>query len=264
MVPRLASVAAVLFAATAFVVSSPRASADTITLYYDHGTSAPVSLVNITSWGQSSGTNVRSGPYYWATNGQPINSGNAVATFCVEIPQGFSQSNADGTPSNNGSTTYTASSLTAVFDAATEKSLTQLYAGHFDSAWNSPTFNASKESTAFQLAAWEIVYDGANGSLTGGNFRVFNQDVNDTNTAAGLAKSWLGALGSAPAFDSKIAGHKMGGVTQPNSQDQGGTVPMPSCVATPTPPGAVLAGIGFLGLFGRIGWLRRKTATAVA
>jgi len=260
---RLSFVPAMVLAAVASLMGSSRAAADSITLYYDHSITGPGTLVNMTSWGQSSGTNVRSGPYYWTTNGQPINTGNAVATFCVEIPQGFSASNADGSPSGNGSTTYTASSLTAVFDADTEKSISQLYAAHFDSAWNSPTFNGTTQSTAFQLAMWEIVYDGAGGSLAGGNFRVFNQDLNDTNTAAGLAKSWLGSLGSGPSFDSKYAGYKLLGLTNPNSQDQVILVPpSPKCV--PAPPGALLAGMGFLALFGRVGWLRRKTAVGVA
>ena len=261
MKTRLSFVPAMVLAAAAALMGSSRAAADTITLYYDHSPTSGVSLVNITSWGQSSGTNVRSGPYYWSTDGQPINNSNAVAAFCIEIPQGFSASNADGSPSNNGSTTYTASSLTAVFDAATEKAISQLYAGYFDTAWNSPTFNGTTQSTAFQLALWEIIYDGANGSLKTGDFRVFNQNLKDTNTAAGLAKSWLGSLNSAPSFDSKYAGYKLLALTNPKSQDQLILVPPPSAV--PAPPGAVLAGIGFLGLFGRMGWLRRKTATAV-
>ena len=255
---RMASIAAVLLLA-----SAPRASAESVTLYFDHSTN---SSATITVNGGSP-TAIVPGPYYWKTTTGPINAGNAVTTFCAELTEFVDASNAS---------TYQTTTLAGLPTVGTQIKadyISELYGRYYDTAWNNPSFGGSTAATAFQFALWELLYDGPSAlNLGSGNFT-----VSDPTAAIAAAKTMLlgngttitGLTGNASAFSARFPNSTLIGLTDPTAgvvsvnsllppkriQDQIALVTKP----VPAPPGAVLAGIGVLALLGRSSW-RRKIA----
>lgn len=248
---RIRLIAAAL-ATAGLLVGSSRASAETVSLYIDKTTgSAPVP-VKYTIGGTTSTASVTPGPYYWHQVGTPLNSNFPanVTTFCVELNQGFP------TPSS----TYTVDALGAKVNAATATAITKLYGNHYDSAWNSTSFGGSAASTAFQIALWELVYDGPGSTLGSGNFR-YN---GSTTSASTLAASWLAGLASesTAAFTTKFGSQQLVWLSNGSKQDQLTLKDSPQG-AVPAPPSIVLAGLALVsGLSGRA--LRRRKAADAA
>ena len=110
------------------------------------------------------------------------------------------------------------------------------------------TATDAEKGGAFQLALWELLYDGSGSSLSigSGNF-----SASGSGTALGVAQGWLDNIDT-PAPAQK---YQLIGLLSPTAQDQLAAVPnTPSPV--PAPAGAILLVIGAAALYAR----RRFTA----
>lgn len=248
--PRLAGVIA---AVAALLAGSPRASAESVTLRFDHMTGNP----SVTT---SLGNNVPTGPFYWVENNLPPNTNfpPPTSTFCIEI---------GGPLPNPGSAVFTVQlpATYAPIGPADANAVSELYGRFYDTAWDSAAFGGSTSSVAFQLALWEIVSDG---TPTAGNpdelaNGTFNTPALVGTSAYTTARDMLNALtGDTSSFASRFGDRELVTLHAPEPdgkfdwQDQIALRPTPAVV--PAPPGVVLAGIGFLGLVGRSRWLRRQ------
>lgn len=235
------------------LVSSSRASAESISLYYDRAANPGTGVSVSFNGGNSFSTTP--GPYYWHQTGNPMNSNFPanVTTFCVELSQGF--------PS--GSEPFTVEALGAKVSGAKATAITKLWGAHYDTAWEKTGFGGTPQSTAFQLALWELVYDGPGGALNNGNFRYTGASSN----ASTLAASWLSALASTPAsvFSTNFGTSQLVWLSNKHKQDQITMIPGPKVPSVvPAPPSAVLAGFALCsGLVGRALRRRKDVAGAV-
>ncbi|MDY3556424.1 Cys-Gln thioester bond-forming surface protein [Gemmata sp. JC717] len=223
MLARPARPLAAVLAVLGLMAAAPRASAETINLTLnDSGTS-----VTYKPNGGSS-TTVNGGPFHW-TQSTPLNTNyaTAVTTYCIDLDQ---------TVSKGGTYTYTVQTdlklAPTIGTAAKAAVITEL----FDRYYNTSLTSAAS-AAAFQLALWELVYDGATSkSLSAGRIQGSNS----------LASSMLGSLGGAYSTHD-LAGYHLVALVSGTKQDQimvvKDSTPPPSAV--PAPPGVVLAGIGF-------------------
>ena len=243
------------------LAGSSRATADSVTLQFNQTTASPGVSVQYSVGGVAHVETATPGPYFWTPITQPVNSTfpNPTSTFCVELNQ---------TISTGQQYTYTVTPLASQSGVtATEATdITKLWGAYYNTAWESTSFNGSLQSTAFQLALWKLVYDGGtNLSLLSGNFLIPGataSSLSNTSTAAGLAQSWLNSLAgtSSSIYSTNFPNQQLEWLSNSWSQDQLTMVPTPHPnVVTPTPPGVVLAGIGFLGLLGRT--IRRRSSS---
>ena len=254
MSPRPAALRLVAVAALMSVATT--ASAETVTLDFTKTTGSATVPVTYTIGSTTTSTSITPGPYYWQQTGSPMNSnfGSTVATFCVELNQGFPSASAD----------FTVSALASVAGTAKAGAVEKLYANNYSSAWANPSFTGSSTSTAFQLALWELVYDGPSGALGTGNFKY----TGSLSSGVGLAaKNMLAALAgtSSSAFGNAFGGAQVVWLSNGNKQDQI-TIINPKVPETPVPapPSVVLAGLALgTGVFGRV-FRRRKVAGAVS
>jgi hypothetical protein len=229
-------------AVSLFFAAAQRASADTITLTFQHTTGAtPITY----SLNGSAGSAIP-GPYSWTASPVPLGLSNPVSTFCIELTQTIGGGgqvytiNTDMSQSPTIGTTAKANAIEALYG---NKS------GYTDSA--------------FQLALWELVYDGtydiANPSanfFTTGSLK--SSDTNVSNAQALLHTTLNDISGGINNFNSTYAGYELVALSSPNSQDQLLLMPTPpKSPAVPAPPAALLAGIGLLALGGRARWTRR-------
>lgn len=135
--------------------------------------------------------------------------GNPDTSFCIELTQNIGLGQ---TYSN-----YTLQDAGLRFGALQLDRLSRLFEHHLDAS-RANTAN----SAAFQVAVWEIAYDGANGlNLTGGNFRIGGSQSGPGATAA----LWLANLDSQSA-----GGWAFKVLTSPTHQDQliASRVPLPA------------------------------------
>jgi hypothetical protein len=245
-------------AVAGLMLGSSRASAETVSLDFTKTTgTAPVG-VSYTIGTTTTTTSITPGPYYWQQTGSPMNSnfGSTVATFCVELNQ--------GTPGGPDSVVFTVTALAAVKSSATTTAIQKLFANNYSSAWANSSFGGEEASTAFQLALWELVYDGPTGSLGGGNFKY----TGSTTSGVGLtAKNMLSALAgsSASSFGSLFPNSQVVWLSNGSYQDQLAIIPKaPDVPGVPAPPSIVLAGLALgTGLFGRTFRRRKDVAAAV-
>ncbi|MDB5313225.1 MAG: hypothetical protein JWO38_7427 [Gemmataceae bacterium] len=259
MRPQLLSVCLTAAVATCFLAASPRASAGSVKLNFDSTASSSAVKVQIGSGSSAQTINAIPGPYYWHEVSPSSGSlfPNPTTTFCSELTQQIATGN---------SYTYTTSSVAVALNDTTKAlAISELYAGHYSTAWEkSASFTGSTDSTAFQLALWALIYDSnTNLTLTGssaGNLQVISADP----TAISTAQTWLDTLGSQPSFASVFPNSQLVWLSNPWKQDQLTLIPTGGggSAGVPAPPGAVLAGIGFVGLIGRARWLKRNSASA--
>lgn len=216
---------------------APRAAAETINLTLNDNGNAVTYKPN-----GGSSTTVNGGPFHW-TQSTPLNTNyaTAVTTYCIDLDQ---------TVSKGGTYTYTVQpdlklAPTIGNNTAKINAITEL----FDRYYNSSLTSASA-ATAFQLALWELVYDGASSkSLTAGRVQGSNA----------LATSMLNSLGTAYS-NHDLAGYHLVALVSGTKQDQIMVVKDPtSPSAVPAPPGLVLAGMGFGCVL--LGRLRRTVVT---
>jgi hypothetical protein len=157
--PTIKRVAATLAAATAFCVA-PTASADP-------GVLMPTGYANGSEYFTTNKGSFNAGGFAGTWNGQ------GIEFWCIELTQYFSFGGTYGyvaIPEN----TPVLTALGQLFTLAHASAL--LDADH---------------SAAFQLAIWELVYDGSNHSLSSGAFIVSGGDAD----ARSIAQGWLSSLG---------------------------------------------------------------------
>ena len=260
MTPRPSAFAAVLVAA-AFLTAPPSARADFITLQYGYN---GVGSVNPTVT-NSLQSNAPTGPFYWHDNNlPPSNLPTPTATFCIELTPG------QYLPSLGTTVVFDAESLAAaptINSPAKADAITELYGRYFNTAWNTPATGASSDSIAFQLALWELVYDGKPISTNKTDLSNGTFSVSPTiGTPYTTAQTWLNSLtGNTSSFNTRFAGQELvalvapapGAKQQDQVQDQ---ITMRPKGVVPAPPAVVLAAIGVVGLIGR-SRLTRKAAT---
>ncbi|MBX9628176.1 MAG: hypothetical protein K2X82_30540 [Gemmataceae bacterium] len=223
--------------AAGFLAAPGRAAAGYVTLQFDHTTAAGAVAVSYPG-GTVSGV---PGPYYWDPVGGPPAGGFAdpTATFCVQLSQYISTGQAY---------TFQVDPVAAAAGPAVGKLFETLWAGHYDPAWGANGFTGSTASAAFQLAVWELVYDGAGAlDVAGGNFQVKKPN----GAAATLAQGWLTALPTDPnLFGTKYAGQELVWLSHPTAQDQlamRASPREPQAAPVPAPAGLVLGLIGAAG-----------------
>lgn len=172
-----------LIGATGILAAAGSASAAFVTMTLDSIT--PKVNISTTRNGGSSWQTLSAGRFNWhgaITN--PVGLQGDFSAFCIELTQGVSVGN-----------TY--SSYEAIQLAAAPQPAASPYApmGVGDARLISDLWEKHRESlttandyAAFQIAIWEIVYDGGE-DLSAGNFRMRNN-----NTVKNLAQGWLDGL----------------------------------------------------------------------
>lgn len=141
--------------------------------------------------------------------------------------------------------------------------ITELYGRYYNKDWNQSSFTGSEDSVAFQIALWELVYDGP---PSGENPTDLSNGVFYINSPSSYgyatAQTWLNSLtGDTSSFATRFPNEQLVALVAPSPgvkpldsyQDQIAMIP----IAVPAPPGVILAGIGFVGLLGSRR-LRRK------
>ena len=284
-----------LIAAGAVVIclaDGPIARADQyLDLGFDTSSGAPTISLSLT--GQATSNNkvtmngVEPGPYFFnvvsASSGVTYTS--PISTFCIQLTTGLTSTSSQYTIVTNIAASSTsigannASNPTGVANA-----IQYLFGANYNSAWanvaTAQTLASSNSvaQTAFQLALWELTYDGAydislatnastnffNGSLTG---QPDTLTVTGDPSAVSLANSEIlsdlaAIIGNPNAGINELGiydpGETLVALTSPSYQDQLWLEPTPKVVVmTPAPPGLLLAGIGFLALVGRSRFGRR-------
>ncbi len=237
MLHRLIRLGVAAVAVAGFLTLSPRASADTITLLMEtNGTG-----VYIYPYG---GLAVLegSGPFQWSQTA-PLVPGfpTTVLTYCIDIEQFIKLGQAH---------TFTIQPHLALAPTigteAKAAAITELY----DRYYLTGLTNTANQN-AFQLALWELVYDGPDSrNLSAGRIQVTNAQ----------AQAMLNSLGT-PYSTHDLAGSKLLALVSDTKQDQLVVIPGPG-KPVPAPPAVVLAGVGVLALLGRARWNRRKATPA--
>ena len=212
----------VALAAALCLLSPPAVRAGTITLIsLDTGT--PVAY-------NPDGSSAGAGPFHWAQADPPAAGyPPTLTTYCIDLDQFFRPGDAhtfavqtDLQLAPTVGTDETAAAIHELFDRS--------YAG---------SLAGGDAGVAFQLALWELVYDGpAERSLAAGRIRSDRAD----------AQALLDGLGG-PYANHDLTGYRLAAFVSDVYQDQIGVVPVTTPV--PAPPAAVLAGVGLLALVGR-------------
>jgi hypothetical protein len=213
------------------LAAAPAARAETLSLTRQN------SGVSVSFVDNGYNRTVTGGIFNWSQSG-PINTNfnSAVPTYCIEIDQGFGSNPISYTVQTNlaaAPTIGTASKATAI---------TSL----FDRFYNSTIGNTTRQG-AFQLALWDILYDGAPSASvnesTSGRIRYSNATT----------QSMLDAIANNTAYtNGSLAGNRLVALVNGYSQDQITVDPNPPpSNPIPAPPALALAGIAFAALAGR-------------
>lgn len=231
------------------VALAPPASADLLTLNYQGASSNPAVAFTLNGTGY---TNFPTGPFFWTQNALPPNPGfpAPIATFCIEI---------DGTqplPPMGANTTFSvvtpAAAPTIGNNPAKIAAITELYGRFYQPAWAS---NANlADSAAFQVALWELVYDTGR-NLKGGDFVTADLGAVDARAQQMLN----GLTGDTSAFQTRLGGYELVALLAPGAGAKSRDEIQDQLILrqVPAPPGAVLAGIGFVAVFARARRVRR-------
>jgi hypothetical protein len=198
--------------AACFALCSTQALADTVQMNSWTNGYADVSVNNSLDGHSYSGA---AGGFTGTLNGNPFQ------TYCVDLYQSFSWG-----------TTYTDYSAVAL-PGTVAQDLGRLFTSHLGDVVDGNT------SAAFQLAAWEIMYEtGGSYNLSGGNFT-----ENGNATVHGIAQGYLDTLGATSVYTVQK-------LESPSSQD----FVLTSAVPEPSTYAMLMAGLGLLG------WMKRRKA----
>jgi len=264
--------------AAAFLLAhTPRVSAESVTMAL---LPPPGGFPNGSGTVSLDGSTVNAapiGPLYWTQfnpDGSPFNrppnSGfpAPISTFCIEVGNTPVTQITPGVPYTFG-VRAPLGAPTIGNDPAKVNAILQLYGDHYNTAWSAAGFTGSAASVAFQLALWELVYDGLtgnpNGLTSGGRFSVSASNFPE----AGTAQGWLNSLtGDPSSFNAHFPNMELVALVAPADPDE-------AKLATPTqdqltlrtkvvpaPPGLMLAGFGLVALVGRARWLRKRPTAA--
>jgi hypothetical protein len=269
MQTRLFSGCAAVVAAVAFLAGSPRAQADTVTLYFDHTTNQTTHPTF-----NGSAINPTPGPYYWK---DPPSAPNAnTATFCVQLDQFIVLHD-----------TYTfqktpLASMPTIGNQTKADYISELYGRYYNLAWNNPSFAGNTASTAFQLALWELIYDGPKSPTDKGTLDLSQGNFKDTSSSdaavVSLAQKYLSGgsggyvalSGDTSQFANNLKGYQLVGLTEPPPAGQSVVQPIQDQLVllptspVPAPAGVWLAGAGLVALIGRRRFLRKTPAETAA
>jgi hypothetical protein len=273
MQPRRITPYLIVGAVALFLATGQRAAADgTLNLQFAGTTSVPglqVSLNGVMN------AKVEPGPYFWNVNPPPTGGGSPISTFCMELSQGVLTSGS--APYNIVSLTDPSTTISMNNGSkagAVANAIEALYGFYYNTAWgtlnsfqNSST-SVQNQAAAFQLAAWELIYDGTNDLIhpnatnffTTGNFTA--QSCSAESQAQTMLNNVLNNINQGITdFDQNLPGTTVVALTNPGYQDQLWLQPTPKVSpAVPAPPGILLAGFGFVALVGRARWNRRRPA----
>jgi hypothetical protein len=261
MRPRFAA----LFATVVVLAAPSRSPAESVTMAL---TGFPNGSGNVSLDGGTV-TAAPIGPLVWTQfgpGGSPFNRPpnpnfpNPIVTFCIELGNTAATQITPGTPYTFGVRSDLTTAPTIGTQAKADAIL-ELYGTHYNPAWAAAGFAGSADSVAFQLALWELIYDGTGGSLTGGHFSVDPAAFPEAATA----QTWVSGLtGNPGAFAAAFPNLELVALVAPAdpseaklatpTQDQLALIARP----VPAPPAAVLAGLGVVVLLGRPR-LRKKT-----
>lgn len=242
-----------------FMAASPSVKAETVTLQYQHGaTSQPTYTVQIAGI-QYPSTPV--GPFIWHENNVPPNTNfpPPTATFCIEIGAG-----AQPLPQPGQSVIFDVlnpANAPTINSAVKAGLINNLFAQHFNTAWANDSFTGNDNSTAFQLALWEIIYETTGNplNLLANNFLIPGFPPATPTNAMNIAQMWLNGInGPVPVVNFEVVALVAPSTTDKQKdliQDQ---ITIRPRGVVPAPPGVILAGIGFLALIGRSRLVRRK------
>lgn len=193
------------------------------------------------------------GPYLFTPAGSPSAAfPGPVATFCVDLGQYIAVGR-----------TYTFEVL-PVDDGGNGLLYQKLWGAHYDPVWATAGFKGSTASAAFQIASWELAYDGPDFKTTPNvyldNFRV---SFKNPSAASKLAQEWLAGLSAvAPdVLETKYPGMELVLLRSASAQDQMALAfapPAPQAVTVPAPPAMALGLVGVGGAL--LGRFRRRPA----
>jgi hypothetical protein len=272
-----------------FLVAGQRALADSAA-YVDMGlTSAPnnsqANAVSITFNGQV--MNAAPGPYFFSvtsTGNLPAGVGpitSPLSAFCIDLSAGLtgnstqynltSLNNAPTISKNNSSNVNgVVNAIELLYDTKYNTGINPAIGGWTTIA--GATAGAYVNEAAFQLALWELTYDGAADIAnykSNPNYQFFgNGSFEASGSQAALAQSWLDSVLAAAEAGAQGSATVLPGLTlealvsQCGYQDQLALIPTPKVQTVPAPPGLVLAGFGMVALIGRARLRRNAPAAA--
>jgi len=257
-----------------FLASGQRAAADnTLNLQFAGTTNVPGQSVSLNG---SMSSKVEPGPYFWNVNPPPSGGGSPISTFCMELSQGITTSSATYTITPINATSGTTISANNSNVQGVANALEALYGLYYNTAWGTLSSFQNSSSTiqsnaaAFQLALWELVYDGTN-DLNNPNATNFFSSGNFTASSSSAemeAQTMLSNVLSninqgVTDFGQNLPGLTLVALTNPCYQDQLWLEPTPKVPsAVPAPPGILLAGFGLFALVGRARLNRRVKTVA--
>jgi hypothetical protein len=163
-------------------------------------------------------------------------------------------------PVTTGDTyTYTPVAISALPDVGTDPTKLARIQELYDRYYNSATNSNGDQAGAFQLALWELLYDGT-GALDIGSGNFIASALNGSTNAA-IAQSWLNSLDD-PNLPAPVDNFQLVGLFNANNQDQ--IVPFNAPSPVPAPAALVLAVIGGGVLLARRRAARKVEAEATA
>jgi hypothetical protein len=174
-----------------------------------------------------------------------------LQSYCIDIFQdiNFGQTVNDYSVSElHASPVYTAGGYMSADRANALRELVTDVSAH--ASYGSPfAFTDSVHAAGFQLAVWEIVFEGDHTqlisgllSLSGGDFKV----LSGSSAAVNQANAFLGLLNGSPSTANVMA------LTSPTAQDVAVLLPTTAPISAPVPEPASLLTWSMLGLLGLV------------
>ncbi len=196
-------------------------------------------------------------------DGMPVGTFNytVVSSTDPRFSGGFQSFCADYfQPVTTGETyTYTPVAISALPDIGTDPTKLARIQELYDRFYQTAVNGTGDQAGAFQLALWELTYDGAGAvDIASGNFSATALG-GSSNTA--LAQSWLNTIDD-PTAAAPANSYELVGLFNANNQDQ--IVPFNAPAPVPAPAALVLAVIGGGVLLARRRAARKSEAEATA